>query len=253
MTRRRSLALLAACALGCEPLVSGPSLSGQERTFRPLGPLGAASHLTASVNLGDVDGEGSLDVVVANGRHWPEQNRIFLNDGRGGFTLARRLGDEEDGTYAAPLADFDGDGDLDLVLANRDGGANAIQWNDAGAFDRRTIYGTGSDETRGVAVGDVDGDGIPDLVVANIGEENAVYFGDSDGSFARSRPFGRDDEPELRREPRRPRSRQRPRHRRRKRGRTERRLLQSRLRGRLRVRGVPLRLRRLRHLRNRGR
>ncbi|WP_419162229.1 FG-GAP repeat domain-containing protein [Candidatus Palauibacter sp.] len=194
MTRRRSLALLAACALGCEPLVSGPSLSGQERTFRPLGPLGAASHLTASVNLGDVDGDGSLDVVVANGRHWPEQNRIFLNDGRGGFTLARRLGDEEDGTYAAPLADFDGDGDLDLVLANRDGGANAIQWNDAGAFDRRTIYGTGSDETRGVAVGDVDGDGIPDLVVANIGEENAVYFGHSDGSFARSRPFGRDDD-----------------------------------------------------------
>lgn len=105
-----------AAASSASTLASAVALSGaQERTFRPLRPLGPASRLTASVHLGDVDGDGALDVVVANGRHWPEQNRVFLNDGCGGFTLARRLGDEEDGTYAAPLADFDGDGDLDIV------------------------------------------------------------------------------------------------------------------------------------------
>ena len=91
-------------------------------------------------------------------------------------------------------ADLDGDGDPDLVLANRDGGANAIQWNDGGGFERVSGYGTGSDETRGVAVGDVDGDGVLDIVTANIGESNGVYFGDGSGGFERSLPFGRDDD-----------------------------------------------------------
>ena len=80
------------------------------------------------------------------------------------------------------------------MLANRDGGANAIHWNDAGGFERASGYGTGSDETRGVAVGDVDGDGRQDIVTANIGEVNAVYFGDAAGGFERSLPFGSVDD-----------------------------------------------------------
>ncbi|MYG81319.1 MAG: VCBS repeat-containing protein, partial [Gemmatimonadetes bacterium] len=90
----------------------------QERAFRPLRSLGSGSELTASISLGDMDGDGDLDAVVANGRHWPGQNRIYLNDGRAAFTLARRLGDEQAGSYAVPVADFDGDGDLDVAVGN---------------------------------------------------------------------------------------------------------------------------------------
>ena len=41
--------------------------------------LGTQANLTASVRAGDLNADGNVDVVVANGRHWPQQNFIFLN------------------------------------------------------------------------------------------------------------------------------------------------------------------------------
>ncbi|WP_420441280.1 FG-GAP-like repeat-containing protein [Candidatus Palauibacter sp.] len=188
----------AVLAIAVAPLVAtlapARGLSGaQERTFRPLRPLGAATHLTASVHLGDVDGDGALDIVVANGRHWPEQNRIFLNDGRGGFTLARRLGDEEDGTYAAPLADFDGDGDLDIATGN-DRTRNLIFFNDgAGHFERGPTFGAPS-STRSLTLADLDGDGHTDILVVNRGRRNFIFRGDGTGAFDGGTPFGAGDD-----------------------------------------------------------
>ncbi|MCP5111214.1 MAG: hypothetical protein GY953_10295, partial [bacterium] len=84
-------------------------LPAQDRTFRSnaFATIGPEVERTASVRLGD------LDVVLANGRHWPQQNRIFLNSGRGPLTVSRDLGRERSTSYATELADLDGDGDLD--------------------------------------------------------------------------------------------------------------------------------------------
>ena len=90
--------LLAVTALLAHPPTANPLSAQHERTFRPLRSVGAGSELTASISLADVNGDGALDAIVANGRHWPGQNRIYLNDGRAAFTLARRLGDEQAGT-----------------------------------------------------------------------------------------------------------------------------------------------------------
>ena len=136
-----------------------------------------------------MDGDGALDIVVANGRHWPEQNRIFLNDGRAGFTLARRLGDEEDGTYAAPLADFDGDGDLDIATGN-DRTRNLVFLNDgAGRFERSGTFGTPS-STRSLTLADLDGDANTDILVVNRGRQNFIFRGDGAGAFDEGTPFG---------------------------------------------------------------
>ncbi len=59
--------LLAVTALLALPILANPLFAQQERTFRPLRSLGAGSELTASISLADVNGDGALDAIVANG------------------------------------------------------------------------------------------------------------------------------------------------------------------------------------------
>lgn len=184
---------LATAVLLAFPVTLDPLAAQQERTFRPLRSLGGGSELTASVSLGDVNGDGALDVVVANGRHWPGQNRVYLNDGRAGFTLARRLGEEEAGSYAVPLADFDGDGDLDVAVGN-DRTRNLVFLNDgAGRFTAGATFGTPS-STRSLTLADLDGDGQTDILVVNRGRQNFVYYGNGSGAFGAGVPFGAGDD-----------------------------------------------------------
>ena len=92
----------------------------QNRTFseRPEILLGLKSDRSPSLTFVDVDGDGDLDVLVANGRHWPQVNEVFVNNGRGGFTIGYSLGEELSTSYAVPAGDLDGDGDPDVVVAN---------------------------------------------------------------------------------------------------------------------------------------
>ena len=62
----------------------------QERTFRASNRtvLGLGEELTGGLTFADIDGDGDLDVLVANGRHWPQQDEVFINAGRGRFTVS---------------------------------------------------------------------------------------------------------------------------------------------------------------------
>ncbi|HIF82810.1 MAG TPA: VCBS repeat-containing protein, partial [Candidatus Marinimicrobia bacterium] len=92
------------------------------------------------------------------------------------------------------VADMNGDGLMDLVMANRDGDANEILMGLGGMrFGRPVVFGSGSDDTRGVAVADMNGDGLPDIVTANIGEANAVILNRGDGRFELAHTFGAED------------------------------------------------------------
>ena len=73
---------------------------------------------SANASLGDLDGDGDLDIVLAKGRHWPLVDFILLNDGAGGFEQRHEVGGSADRTYTAALADLDGDADLDLVAVS---------------------------------------------------------------------------------------------------------------------------------------
>ena len=155
--------------------------------------LGVEEERTPFLTFGDVDGDGHADVVVANGRHWPGQNRLFVNNGEGRFMVSRLLGDEQATSYAAPLADLDGDGDLDIAVGN-DRARNLLLWNDGtGRFTVGDAFG-GIESTRGVTLADLDTDGDVDILLTNRGDENAIFLNDGSGGFDSRRAFGSSDD-----------------------------------------------------------
>ena len=187
---------LALCVALC--LAGGVAIAAQEgarRAFERVLLLESTSETSASVSLGDVDGDGTLDVVLAKGRHWPLVDVIMRNDGKGHFT-AQPLADSPDRTYSAALADLDGDGDLDVVVSNDNPDRKLVYRNDGtGHFRAIGSFGEPRWNTRYVTVADLNGDARPDLVVANRSANPAapapsfVCLNDGGGAFPSCAPL----------------------------------------------------------------
>lgn len=159
---------------------------------QPGGGLGPAQWIAlpsatgcrpTSVAVGDVNGDGRQDVVVAEYGCGVE---VFLQDGAGVLQPATFLPSAQ--SYQVRVADFDGDGRQDLL---------ALGWSDTTArLWRQSGTGTLVEAalpaiiTQGwgqVAIGDLDGDGRPDFAVTSGQGDHAHALGvvlqRSDGSF----------------------------------------------------------------------
>ena len=175
-------------------------------TFVDVSDASGLSHELGAMScaMGDVDGDGALDIVVANISNlenvlaffvepfaFNEPNQLFIN--RGGLHFEdhsetsgiRSLAGVPSGvatmTWAVTVADFDLDGDQDILFADDQAGMpNAAQGgvdrgflqlleNDgAGRFEPRIIGQTG--EWMGLAISDLNCDGHLDVFGSNFGD-----------------------------------------------------------------------------------
>jgi len=155
----------AACLLILASAIPARAAAGP--TYERMLLLEPKGETSAGASVGDIDRDGDLDIVLAKGRHWPLDNLILRNDGKGNFTTGK-LPAPADRTYTAALADLDGDGSLDLVVSNDRPDRKVIYLNDGrGNFRPAGTFGRPEWSTRYVTVADLNGDGRPDIIVAN--------------------------------------------------------------------------------------
>ncbi len=143
--------------------------------------------------VGDLDGDGLPDFVTSSSKMgW--KKIVYRHDASGGWT-GEAPDPIRDRAYlrSVTLADFDGDGRLDVGVAflssERDtwrSGIDVLLNRGAGRWERHHVFHTDDrDGISALGAGDVDGDGKADLVSATGKRGVDVFLGRGDGSFSR--------------------------------------------------------------------
>jgi enediyne biosynthesis protein E4 len=141
------------------------------------------------VVAGDVDGDGRIDIFVANDG---SPNQLWINRGDGRFENAALqwgcaidLDGKPKAGMGVHLADVDGDGDLDLLVVNLDGESDSFYRNQKTLFHDDTVSAGLRTISRrftrfGAAMLDFDNDGLLDIYEANgrVGMQSELFSAD---------------------------------------------------------------------------
>ena len=125
-----------------------------------------------SAAIGDLDGDGKLDLAIANGGS--NSVSILRNTSSiGAINFATKIDyTTGSGPWSVAIGDIDGDGRLDLAIANNTSTNYTISvFRNTGSigtvsFATKVDFATGTNPIS-LAIGDINGDGKPDLAVAN--------------------------------------------------------------------------------------
>jgi FG-GAP-like repeat/FG-GAP repeat len=171
----------------------GILLGNGDGTFRASREYGAGGAETSSVAVGDFNGDGKLDLVVANEGDQPlapDNVGVLLGNGDGTFQPVVVYIAGSRPSFVA-VGDFNGDGKLDFVATGDSrnigvgdiGGVSVFLGKGDGTFAPAVNYPTGFSPIS-VAVADFNGDGRLDLAVANENSSSiSVLLGTGDGTF----------------------------------------------------------------------
>jgi FG-GAP-like repeat len=211
------------CSAGYEAGTVGVLLANGDGTFRKAVTYGSGGDDASSVAIGDVNGDGKPDIVVANfclnSSTCPGEGTVgvLLGNGDGTFQTAVTYDSGGLGAGGVAIADVNGDGKPDLLVINgscnstttcssiqfeTDGAVGVLLNNGNGTFQTAVAYDSGGIVATSIAVGDLNGDGKPDLVVAQCSgvftsyclgfSEVGVMLGNGDGTFQAAVNYGED-------------------------------------------------------------
>ena len=141
--------------------------------------------------LVDLDGDHRPDLVIDSDL----TAYVYLNDGHGGFagtptTVPAPPASESGAEYTSRLAvaDFDGDGTLDLAMTSYDASVSIVPGHGDGTFGTAKTYAVANPAStpyvEAIGAADLNGDGHPDLVLSD-DSNSVVYvtFNNGDGTF----------------------------------------------------------------------
>jgi hypothetical protein len=169
-------------------------LGNGDGTFEPPARVGGRVPLVTT----DLNGDGIPDAILAN-QSADQVVSAVRQPGTKAFAPGGFVQDRRDGLIgpgAIQLADLNGDGVPDLVVANS--GANSVLvylGQPGGGFGPPRTFFVGTNPV-GLTVKDLNGDGVPDLAVANEGSDDvSILFGRGNGTFRAGGRFRAGDGP----------------------------------------------------------
>ena len=158
-------------------------LGNGDGTFKPKVDYTVGSGANPEcVRMGDVNGDGKLDIFTANAG--TNNISVLLNNGSGAFPTFSTFSTPTHPT-SIDLCDVNGDGKQDLVTANYTAGSvSVLMGNGHGTFANAVNYAV-SGNPQMVLAADLNGDGHPDLATVNWGSNTAsILLNKGDGTYA---------------------------------------------------------------------
>jgi trimeric autotransporter adhesin len=172
--------------------------SGSSPSFKASREFDLGKKAAESVALGDLNGDGKLDLVAAHGADDPPELRqlrvvtvlLGRGDGRLGPSHAYEIGKpgDEQGAWSIALGDLNGDGKPEVATGNVGAKSVSVLVNSGrGTFQAPVNYLLGR-EPWDIAVADLNGDGKPDIATGNPNTVS-VLLNQGDGTFGETHEY----------------------------------------------------------------
>ena len=195
------------CNQGTNGVVS-VLLGNGDGTFQAEQEYDTGGFGSSSVAIGDFNGDGNADVVVANQCSTSACKSggsvsILLGNGNGTLQAAKNYSSGGYTALSVAIADFNNNGTLDLAVTNQcqntscqNGSVSVLMGNGDGTFQSAQSFASGGYETNSVAIGDFNGDGNPDLVLTSQCQNStcqnggvSVLLGNGNGTFQTAQAY----------------------------------------------------------------